>query len=158
MDGQALPEPDVMAAAFTTLSTQAQRFANIAPIQDQQNIFATINALGQRIDQRIDTLGHAGILLPLVDIRDGGVIHGFPVSQPQLHAINDAAANIILAALDLILPPNTPLNIKRETILPSVAAASPRPHERLPHQSSVAANFDDRFQNAIAVRPQRADR
>ncbi|KAK3358345.1 hypothetical protein B0T24DRAFT_600228 [Lasiosphaeria ovina] len=119
-------------------------------MQDQQNIFAAINALGQRIDALAQYMDHwfdtlerrfnslenrqtnfeiaavnarlmaansAAILQPPVDIRNGGDIPNFPVSQPQLFEIDNAAADAILPALGIHLAPNMPLGIKRESIL-----------------------------------------
>ncbi|KAK0631574.1 hypothetical protein B0T14DRAFT_597200 [Immersiella caudata] len=56
----ALPEPDVIAGAFDTLRVQSQRIANVGAVQNQQNILAVVQALGQQIHdlgQQIHDLG-----------------------------------------------------------------------------------------------------
>jgi len=52
----ALPEPDVIAGAFDTLRVQSHRIANVAAIQNQQNILAAIQALGQQMNQRFEQI------------------------------------------------------------------------------------------------------
>jgi len=130
-----LPEPDVIAGAFDTLRFQSQRIANVGAIQNHQNILAAIQALGQQMNQRFDTLENrqtnfeiaavnarlfhangAAILQRPVDIRNGGDIPDFPLTLPQLYTIDDATADAILPALGIHLAPNTPLAIKRESI------------------------------------------
>ncbi|KAK3362473.1 hypothetical protein B0T25DRAFT_626902 [Lasiosphaeria hispida] len=138
----ALPEPDVIAGALDTLRVQSQRIANVGAIQNQQNILAAVQALGQQVhvmqqqmNQRFDTLENrqsnfeiaavnarlvhadgAAILQRPVNIHNGGDIPDFPLTQPQLYTINDATADAILLALGIHLAPNTPLAIKRESI------------------------------------------
>lgn len=45
----ALLEPDVIAGAFDPLRVQSQRIANVGAIQNQQDILAAVQALGQQI-------------------------------------------------------------------------------------------------------------
>ncbi|KAK0707776.1 hypothetical protein B0H67DRAFT_588553 [Lasiosphaeris hirsuta] len=141
----ALPLPAVIAGAFETLRIQSELAANFAPLQDQQNVLAAIQGLGQQMNQRFeqmnqrfDTLENrqinfeiaavnarlvqadsAAVLQRPVDIRDGGDIPNFPATQQQLYTMNDAEAVIdtILPALGINLPPDVPLAIKRESII-----------------------------------------
>ncbi|KAK3361690.1 hypothetical protein B0T24DRAFT_599393 [Lasiosphaeria ovina] len=125
MDTHALPEAGIT--------------VDVGAMQNQQETFAAIHALGQRIDamgqqlnQRLDVLENRqknfeiaalnshvstfGTLQPLVNIQNGGKIPGFPKVLPLLYSIDDATADNILAALGINLSLRTTLSFKRERI------------------------------------------
>ncbi|KAK3364268.1 hypothetical protein B0T25DRAFT_60578 [Lasiosphaeria hispida] len=52
----ALPLPAVIAGAFETLRIQSELAANFAPLQDQQNVLAAIQGLGQQMNQRFEQM------------------------------------------------------------------------------------------------------
>jgi len=101
------PDSAVIAEAFDTLRIQSERMANVAPLQNEQNIMGAIQTLEQEVAARFDrlesrqtnfevaavnarllSLDTGGALQPLVDIRDGSDIPHFPATLIQLHTLD----------------------------------------------------------------------
>ncbi|KAK0741214.1 hypothetical protein B0T18DRAFT_432368 [Schizothecium vesticola] len=89
-----------------------QRMDDRFDVNDRRHFNLEIAAVNARLFQA----NGAAILQQPVDIRNGGFIPNFPHTFPLLYTVDNATVDAILPALGIQLPPNTPLDVKRESI------------------------------------------
>ncbi|KAK5652693.1 hypothetical protein OQA88_10287 [Cercophora sp. LCS_1] len=119
----ALPDPNVIAGAFETLCDQSQRIANVPAVQNQHDVLAAIQDLGQRInglqqqmDQRFDQVNH----------RLDQINNRFGTLQNRQHNLEIAAVNARLFMANTAAVLQDPVDIRNGGNIPNFPQTQPQ--------------------------------
>jgi len=115
-----LPKPDVIVGAFDTLRVQSQRIANVGAIQNQQNILAAVQALGQQIHALGQQTNHR------IDVMQQQMNQRFDTLENRQNNFEIAAVNARLVHADGAVILQRPVDIRNGGDIPDFPLTHPQ--------------------------------